>query len=112
MFDFEQQEAADAAYGFSAYCDVESRCRALDPVGSAPRGSPVMLMAGLDHVSCLMPAILWSPKVAEPVLQLTRVQLYPRKRSMIDPTRHAAIMHIGHRTCHVASDRLDSSVDV
>ena len=72
----------------------------------APRGSPVMLMAGLDHVSCLMPAILWSPKVAEPVLQLTRVQLYPRKRSMIDPTRHAAIMHIGHRTCHVASDRL------
>ena len=31
-------------------------CAALDPV--VLHGSPVMLMAGLEHVSCSMPAIL------------------------------------------------------
>ena len=41
----EQQEAAEAAC-----CDVESVPRAARPV--VLHGSPVMLMAGLEHVSC------------------------------------------------------------
>ena len=48
----DHQEAAEAAY-----YDMESVPR-LTPWCSTGVGSPVMLMAGLEHVSCLMPAIL------------------------------------------------------